>query len=341
MNLTSVVDQPTPGSSQYRQRIPVEGWIYGDYRHERLKRVSAHAPTGEIGSTSHFYLRSDVNESLHLAPDTRTGFRFLATFPTPPSPSASLSLTLGIEIRAEFTDGTVVPLAGIHIKLLANDFTGAPYGNLCNPQKSGLLYRKHLYSTGHPAETASPECVALLADYLAPGASVLDVGCGVGAYCDPLHKRGHTWIGCETSPDCLHGLALHSRPHRAIKLPRWPWSRYRIPAADREFDAAIAIEVLEHIREPAPFLAEIARVTRHHAFFSVPNLETLPFLSDRLVAPWHLLEGDHFNFFTRFNLRPLLESHFRSVELLDYGRQPLASPDGLPLPYHLFAICEV
>jgi SAM-dependent methyltransferase len=339
MNLTSVVDHPVSGSSYYRQRIPVEGWIYGDYRHQRLKRISAHAPApfGEIGSTAHFYLRADVVESLRLAPDVRTGFRFLATFPTPPAPAP----TIGIEIRAEFTDGTVVALAGIHVILLANDFTGAPYGNLCNPLKDDLFHRHHLYSTGQPAESASPECVALLADYLAPGANVLDVGCGIGAYCAPLRQRGHTWIGCETSIDCLHSLAHHNRPHRTIKLPRWPWSRYRLPAANREFDAAIAIEVLEHIREPAMFLAEIARVTRRHAFFSVPNLETLPFFSDRLVAPWHLLEGDHCNFFTRFNLRPLLESHFRSVELLDYGRQPLASPDGLPLPYHLFAICEV
>jgi len=29
------------------------------------------------------------------------------------------------------------------------------------------------------------------------------------------------------------------------------------------------------------------------------------------------------------------------VEILDYGPQPTASPDGRPLPYHLFAICEV
>jgi len=337
MSLQSLVDQPLTGASYYRQRIPVEGWIYADYRHERLKRISAHAPTGEIGATTHFYRRAAVNESLQLGPDVRTGFRFLAHFPNPPPPAP----TVGIEIRAEFSDGAIVPLAGIHVTLHANDYTSAPYGDLCNPQRSGLLHREHIYSTGHPAGSASPECVALLEDYLAPGASVIDVGCGIGAYCEPLRQRGHAWLGCETSLECLHGLALHSRPHRAIKLPRWPWSRYRLPAADREFDAAIAIEVLEHIREPGTFLAEVARVTRRHAFFSVPNLETLPFLSDRLVAPWHLLEGDHCNFFTRFNLRPLLAQHFRSVELLDYGHQPLGSTDGLPLPYHLFAICEV
>ena len=98
--------------------------------------------------------------------------------------------------------------------------------------------------------------------------------------------------GFETSIECLHSLALKSLPHRAIKPPRFSWSRHRLPAADREFDAAIAIEVLEHIRKPDPFLAEIARVTRRHAFFSVPNLENLPFLANRLAAPWPLRVGD-------------------------------------------------
>lgn len=337
MSLQSVIDQPVAGASYYRQRIPVEGWIYADYRHQRLKRISAHAPTGEIGSTTHFYPRADVSASLLLSSATRTGFRFLACF----KDYHSAKIPVGVEIRAEFTDGTVVPLAGIHFNLLENDFTGAPYGNLCNPQHAGLLHREHIYSSGNPAATASPECVNLLNDYLPPGASVIDVGCGIGAYCEPLRQRDHAWVGCETSIECLHKLALKSLPHRAIKQPRFPWSHHRLPAADREFDAAIAIEVLEHIRKLDPFLSEIARVTRRHAFFSVPNLENLPFLADRLAVPWHLLEGDHCNFFTRFNLRPVLEKHFRHVEIIDYGRQSLTSPDGLPLPYHLFAICEV
>jgi SAM-dependent methyltransferase len=272
-----------------------------------------------------------------LAPDVRTGFRLLATLPPAVPPPA----VVGIEVRVEFTDGTSTPLAGIHIQILRDDHTGAPYGNLCNPKHTAVLHREHLYSTGNPAETASPDCVELIAEYLPPGISLLDVGCGIGAYCEPLRSRGFSWIGCETSLECAHELALRSRPHRIIKQSSWPWSRYRLPAADREFDATIAVEVLEHVREPDPFLAEIARVTRRHAIFSVPNLETLPFLASRLVAPWHMLEGDHWNFFTRFSLRPLLERHFRKVEVLDYGPQPLASDDGLPLPNHLFAICEL
>ena len=337
MQIASVVDQPREGDFCYPQRIPIKGWLYAGYRHDKIKRISAHAPNGEIGATGQLYARADVSLANQLPPETRTGFRMIATYrPGGPTPAV-----LGIEVRVEFADGTMTPLAGVHIQLLANDHTGAPYGNLCNPQHTAVLHREHLYSTGHPSETASTDCVDLIAEYLPPGISLLDVGCGIGAYCEPLRSRGFSWIGCETSLDCAHQLALRSRPHRIIPTPSWPWAKYRLPAKDREFDAAIAIEVLEHIREPDPFLAEVARVTKRHAIFSVPNLETLPYLASRLVAPWHMLEGDHWNFFTRFSLRPLLQRHFRTVEVLDYGPQPLASTDGLPLPNHLFALCEV
>jgi hypothetical protein len=114
-----------------------------------------------------------------------------------------------------------------------------------------------------------------------------------------------------------------------------------LPAATGEFDAVISIDGLSRIRDLKTLLSETARITKRHAFFSVPNLETLPFLVDRSLAPRHLLDRRQMNFFTRFNLRPLLQNHFRSVEILDYGKQPTASPDGLPLPYHLFALCEV
>ena len=76
----------------------------------------------------------------------------------------------------------------------------------------------------------------------------------------------------------------------------------RLPCSDAEYDSAICIEVLEHTKDPETFAAEIARIIRGRALFSVPNMELLPYLHDWRVVPWHLLEGDHKNFFTRASL---------------------------------------
>lgn len=335
MTLQRAIDLPRPGQACYRQAVPVEGWVYVGDRQSQLRRIRVLGPGGEIGATEIVHPRADVAQALGLTPDLPLGFRLLGVMRATQPPGRC-----PLEIEAGFADGGTEVLARIEIDILPNDYTSAPFGDLCNPQRVGLLHREHLYSSGYPSPTASPECVQLLAEYLPPARTVFDVGCGIGAYCDPLRARGFDWTGCETSRECVRQLTVAGRPHRPMPRRLTPWSRYRLPARDGEFDAAIAIEVLEHVQDPQPFLREISRVARQRVLFSVPNLETLPFLSDRLVAPWHLLEGDHRNFFSRFNLGPLLRAHFRRVELLGYGRQPLTSPEGVPLPYHLFAICE-
>jgi ubiquinone/menaquinone biosynthesis C-methylase UbiE len=113
-----------------------------------------------------------------------------------------------------------------------------------------------------------------------------------------------------------------------------------LPCADQEFNHAICIEVLEHIKDPCSFLSEIARVIRERAMFSVPNLEVLPFLKDWEVVPWHLLEADHTNFFTRASLRTLLGQYFSRVEVFSYSEHPLQTRDGVALHLHLFAIAD-
>ena len=96
----------------------------------------------------------------------------------------------------------------------------------------------------------------------------------------------------------------------------------------------------EHTHDPVAFVAEIARIIRRRALFSVPNMELLPYLHDWGVVPWHLLEGDHKNFFTRASLLSLLSGSFRSVEIFPYGEHPIRTRDGVPLYVHLFAIAD-
>jgi 2-polyprenyl-3-methyl-5-hydroxy-6-metoxy-1,4-benzoquinol methylase len=113
-----------------------------------------------------------------------------------------------------------------------------------------------------------------------------------------------------------------------------------LPCADGEWDCATCIEVLEHVKKPEVFVSEIARVTRGRVLFSVPNMEVLPYLHGWGVVPWHLLEGDHKNFFTRASLRTLLRKYFRHVEIFSYGEHPLRTREDIPVHVHLFAVAD-
>ena len=76
------------------------------------------------------------------------------------------------------------------------------------------------------------------------------------------------------------------------------------------------------------------------ALFSVPNIEVIPYFKDWETVPWHMLEGDHKNFFTRTSLHELLALHFPRVEVFSYAEHPLRTRDGIALHAHLFAIAD-
>lgn len=210
-----------------------------------------------------------------------------------------------------------------------------PYGEVVSPGNETLLHRENIYGSGPPIEEPGVEVLNLLGAYLPAGASVVDVGCGSGAYGPALLAAGHNWLGLEANAHCCGILSRRALPFRPVDP-----ATGRLPCGDAEFDAAICIEVLEHTQDPGGFVSEIARTIRGRALFSVPNMELLPYLYDWRVVPWHLLEGDHKNFFTRASLRAVLRRHFAQVEVFPYGQHPLRTRDDLPLYVHLFAVAD-
>jgi 2-polyprenyl-3-methyl-5-hydroxy-6-metoxy-1,4-benzoquinol methylase len=175
--------------------------------------------------------------------------------------------------------------------------------------------------------------VLLLLSYLERGENILDVGCGIGAYAEPLIAAGMKWEGCEKRSDYCEQLEARGLPCRVVVD--------ELPFESGSFDAAIAIEVVEHVVDAAAFVSEVARVARRAAYFSVPNMAVLPMYWTYYAIPWHMLIPDHENFFTRFSLKSLLQPYFRAVEIIEYGRIPsLDSKEGLPLYNHLFAIAQ-
>jgi SAM-dependent methyltransferase len=202
------------------------------------------------------------------------------------------------------------------------------------PQRTDILHRENIYGSGPPLEQPGSEFLQLLLDYLSAPGSVVDVGCGAGAYGPPLITAGYRWLGLEINANCWELLHRRQLPFRKIEEPP------TLPCASEEFDYAVCLEVLEHTEEPDEFLREIARVIRRRAVVSVPNIEVIPYFRSWEVVPWHLLEADHKNFFTRSSLAAILRKYFSRVEVFLCGAHPLPTRDGIPLHVHLFAVAE-
>ena len=314
-----MIESPAPGQNVFDQAIFISGWVDPGDRHPASRLVRAFVDDRAVGET-----RLRFPHPNH----TQFGFRILSRIASGSEPrDVVLRVVAGIGDPGLSVEQT--------IRLVPARLRDRPYGDVVSPENETVLHRENIYGSGPPIEEAGVEVSDLLRAYLPERASVVDVGCGAGAYGPPLIAAGHEWLGLEANDYCCDILTRRRLPFRKVDL-----AAAQLPATDGEFDSAICIEVLEHTKDPETFAGEIARIVRRRALFSVPNLELIPYLHDWRVVPWHLLEGDHKNFFTRASLHALLSRFFRHVEIFPYGEHPLRTRDGVSLYVHFFAVAD-
>jgi 2-polyprenyl-3-methyl-5-hydroxy-6-metoxy-1,4-benzoquinol methylase len=145
--------------------------------------------------------------------------------------------------------------------------------------------------------------------------SLLDVGCGEAVLT-------HTWAQ-RLAPRRVVGIDLEDPSIQAEWETRAaPNLEYKVmkaenlPFADGEFDVATAIEVLEHVPDPAHTVAEMARVAERWLIVSVPrepvwralNLVRGAYLKDLGNTPGHV------NHWSKRAFAALLGRHGEVVE---------------------------
>jgi 2-polyprenyl-3-methyl-5-hydroxy-6-metoxy-1,4-benzoquinol methylase len=327
------IDAPARGAAVYDECIPISGWFYAPGREPARCCIRAWRDGAAIGETRLLFVRPDVSQALNVAGTIATGFRLLARLGSAVDAAREEVITL----TASWCDEPgEYEIASVTVQLQPAALAQKPFAGIIDARQPAVLHRDNIYGSGPPVAEPGAETLQLIRDYLPASGSVVDVGCGAGAYGPPLLADGREWLGLETNAYCLDLLEQRKLPHRRVDE-----TDGALPCTNGEFEAAICVEVLEHIDRADAFLAEIARSIRSRALFSVPNIEVIPYFSAWQVVPWHLLEADHKNFFTRANLRELLRRHFRRVEVFSYAEHPLRTPDGIPLHIHLFAVAEV
>lgn len=101
-------------------------------------------------------------------------------------------------------------------------------------------------------------------------ASILDVGCGEGVLTEKWARRlgDGRIVGIDLDDE---GLKAQWQKRQRSNLEYRVQEATTLPFEDDEFELVSAIEVLEHVPEPANTIAEMARVARRWLLVSVPR----------------------------------------------------------------------
>lgn len=167
-----------------------------------------------------------------------------------------------------------------------------------------------------PKGKTRPELAAVLERHIAPGERCLDVGCGDGGTLGPwAQHRGCDYVGVDISSNAVREARARGLEAHVVE------DATALPFAPGEFDAAMCLDVFEHLFQPQLAAAEIARVLRPGGVLvvAIPNAAYWrrrlelglfgrfnPYGDEKaMTEPWR---DPHLRFFTAWSLRRMLEA---------------------------------
>jgi len=170
-------------------------------------------------------------------------------------------------------------------------------------------YVRYEHELHDPARTDADvrRVLARIAAVAPPPADLLEIGPGTGHLLRAARGRGYRALGVELSAHAAGRL-------REQGLPAVLGSSDDLPVRAGAFDVAVAVEVLEHLTDPARSLGEIARVLRPRGLFYYETGDVECEEARRLGADWDYVrpEGHLYYFSPRTLARYLERTGFRA-----------------------------
>ncbi len=161
----------------------------------------------------------------------------------------------------------------------------------------------------------------------APGASILDVGCGPGRYAVELARRGaRRCVGVDVASTMIEIARREAAAAGVGDRCEWAESEFLSYPATESFDAVLAMGYFDYLEDPLPHLSKMIRQARGRVFASFPKRWTLR--TGLRLLRFKLARG-----FVRFYTRGEVLALFRQagkiacLALVDLGRDYVAIYD--------------
>jgi 2-polyprenyl-6-hydroxyphenyl methylase/3-demethylubiquinone-9 3-methyltransferase len=164
--------------------------------------------------------------------------------------------------------GTINPREAAHFGALAEDWWN-PKGSSAMLHKLNPVRLRYIREAIDRHWSGAAQAMRPLT-----GKRALDVGCGAGLLCEPLARLGAAVTGIDAAPENVAVAQAHAaRSGLAIDYRATP-----VEALDQPpFDLVTALEVVEHVADPALFLSSLGRLLREDGLLilSTPNRTAL------------------------------------------------------------------
>ncbi|HKJ62983.1 MAG TPA: bifunctional 2-polyprenyl-6-hydroxyphenol methylase/3-demethylubiquinol 3-O-methyltransferase UbiG, partial [Hyphomicrobiales bacterium] len=113
-----------------------------------------------------------------------------------------------------------------------------------NPAR--ILYIREQFITHFARNSSSHEPLANL--------DIADIGCGGGLIAEPLTRLGARVTGIDPSAESIAAATRHAE-FGGLDIEYIHGTAEEVAAHGRRFDGVLALEVIEHARDPAAFIA--------------------------------------------------------------------------------------
>lgn len=145
--------------------------------------------------------------------------------------------------------------------------------------------------------------ISMVRRWVAPPATLLDVGCEYGFFSAEARRRGFEVTAIDLSGASSAAVGRIS----GVDPIRVSFEEYR---PDREFAVVLLSQVLEHAHDVNAWIAKAAAVLEERGVLAIalPNFDSIARLVLAENAPY-LTPPEHLNFFTAGSLRRLLRRH--------------------------------